>query len=51
VIRDIKTGFCWKLIVVYGSSYENGKTDFLEELHVVIMHKIDGDFNVVRFAR
>jgi hypothetical protein len=36
MIKDIKTGFVWKLIVVYGSPYEVGKLDLLNELHKVM---------------
>lgn len=53
MIGDKTTGLCWKLIVVYGSPYDNGKVDFINELHS-IMNKwqgpifIGGDFNLVR---
>lgn len=30
-----KTGFTWKLIVVYGPAYEEQKQDFLDELESV----------------
>jgi len=56
MIIDIKSGFCWRLIVVYGSPYENCKTNFLEELHVVMHNEwqgptiIAGDFNLVHLA-
>jgi hypothetical protein len=54
-ILDKKTGFSWKLVVVYGSMYDEGKQSFLDELHLV-MSKWDGptliarDFNLVRFS-
>jgi hypothetical protein len=31
-----KTGFTWKLIVVYGPAYEEQKQDFLDELESVM---------------
>jgi hypothetical protein len=50
-----KTGFTWKLIVVYGPSYEEQKHDFLDELESVMNlwqgpTLIGGDFNLVRFV-
>lgn len=33
MLMDKKTGFSWKLIVVYGSPYEDGKQNFIDELH------------------
>jgi hypothetical protein len=33
MLLDKKTGYSWKLIVVYGSAYEEGKEAFIEELH------------------
>jgi len=53
MIEDKTTSFCWKQVVVYGSPYDNGKEDFINELHD-IMDKwqgpiiIGGDFNLVR---
>jgi hypothetical protein len=43
----------WKLIVVYGSSYEETKRDFIAELHMVMdgwfgPTLVGGDFNLVR---
>ncbi|KAJ1291702.1 hypothetical protein BS78_02G335900 [Paspalum vaginatum] len=54
-LTDKRIGFNWKLIVVYGSPYEEGKQDFLEELDLVISNRngptlIGGDFNLVRFS-
>ena len=55
MLSYIKIGFSWKLVVVYGSPYEEGKQAFLGELHSV-MNKwscptlIGGDFNLVRFS-
>lgn len=47
------TGFCFKLVVVYGSPYEDGKQDFLDELDKVMGSwqgpvMIGGDFNLIR---
>jgi hypothetical protein len=55
MISDVKTGFCWKLVVVYGSPYETGKLDFLAEIDEVMSKwkgptMVVGDFNLVRFA-
>jgi hypothetical protein len=55
MLLDKKTGFSWKLVVVYGSPYEDGKQAFIEELHDVMASwegptLIGGDFNLVRFA-
>ncbi|WVZ50554.1 hypothetical protein U9M48_001796 [Paspalum notatum var. saurae] len=33
--KDKRTGFSWKLVVIYGSPYEEGKQDFLDELEMV----------------
>jgi len=51
-----KTGFSWKLIVVYGPAYEEQKLDFLDELELLMNIwqgpiLIGGDFNLVRFLR
>ena len=52
MILDKKSGFSWKLIVVYGSPYEEGKHRFSDELHKVLENwsgpiVIGGDFNLV----
>ena len=54
-LLDKKTSFSWKLVVVYGSPYEEGKQPFLDELHMVMSKSsgptlIAGDFNLVRFS-
>ena len=36
MIMGKKSGFSWKLIVVYGSPYEEGKQAFWDELHYVL---------------
>jgi hypothetical protein len=55
-LQDRKIGFNWRLVVVYGSPYEEGKQDFLEELHKVMLSwqgptLFGGDFNLVRSSR
>jgi exonuclease III len=55
MLVDRKTNFSWKLVVVYGSPYEEGKMDFIDELHLVMSAwqgpmVIGGDFNVSRFV-
>jgi hypothetical protein len=55
-MQDIRTSFKWKLVVIYGSPYEEGKQEFIDELHQ-IMHSwqgpflLGGDFNLVRNSR
>jgi hypothetical protein len=53
MMMDKKSGFNWKLVVVYGSPYENDKQSFLDELHEVMSSwqgpiVVGGDFNLVR---
>jgi exonuclease III len=36
ILRDDRSNFSWRLCVVYGSPYEEGKADFIDELHVVL---------------
>lgn len=55
MIQDKKSGFIWKLVVVYGSPYEKGKEAFIQELHSIMQSwngpvLLGGDFNLVRFA-
>jgi hypothetical protein len=55
MLQDKKSNFCWKLVVVYGSPYEEGKADFIDELHVILASwqgpiLIGGDFNLSRFT-
>lgn len=56
ILIDKKSGFSWKLAVVYGYPYEEGKQAFLDELHSPMASWdgptiIGGDFNLVRFAK
>lgn len=53
MLHDKKANFDWKLIVVYGSPYEDGKQEFLDELEAVMNEwsgpiMIEGDFNLTR---
>lgn len=55
MVKDKKTNFVWRCIVVYGSPYEDSKQEFLDELHKVMFDwngptMIGGDFNLVRFT-
>jgi hypothetical protein len=36
VVNNLRGNFIWKLIVVYGSAYDEHKLVFLEELHSVM---------------
>jgi hypothetical protein len=54
ILQDDKTGFSWRLVVVYGCSYEEGKAEFIDELHVVLASwqgstLVGGNFNLSRF--
>ena len=55
MLQDTKTGFSWKLVVVYGSPYEEGKESFIKELHSIMESWqgpviLGGDFNLILFA-
>ena len=52
MVRNIDDGLIWRLIVVYGSAYEEGKLEFINELHDLLANwsgptVIGGDFNLV----
>lgn len=52
MLTDAKTRFCWRLVVVYGLPYEEGKQMFIDELHKVVAvwqgpTLIGCDFNLV----
>jgi exonuclease III len=54
IIQDLTTSFSWKLVVVYGPSYGDKKTLFIDELHKILASWqgpwfIGGDFNLSRF--
>jgi hypothetical protein len=55
MVLDKKICLNWKLVVVYGSPYEDGKQAFLDEWYTVLASWreptiIGGDFNLVRFT-
>jgi hypothetical protein len=55
MLLDRKSGFSWKLVVVYGSPYEEGKQPFLDEIHNIMSiwqgpTVVVRDFNLVRLA-
>ena len=56
MIKNISDKFVWRYICVYGSPYEEGKADFIQELHDVIDNwsgptLFGGDFNLVANSR
>lgn len=36
MLTDKSSNLIWRLVVVYGSPYEDGKADFIDELHQVM---------------
>jgi hypothetical protein len=55
MLLDKKTSMSWRLVVVYGSPYDEGKPEFIDELHLVLSKwqgptTIGGDFNLCRFS-
>jgi endonuclease/exonuclease/phosphatase (EEP) superfamily protein YafD len=53
VIKNKIDNFCWRLIVVYGSRYEETKLEFIEEMDQVMAKwegpaLLGGDFNLVK---
>jgi exonuclease III len=53
IIRDRKNGGVWRFVSVYGSSYDEFKLEFINELHNVMAcwdgpTLIGGDFNLIR---
>jgi hypothetical protein len=36
MVKNLRDNFVWRLIVVYGSAYDEHKLEFLEELHSVM---------------
>lgn len=55
MVNEKKTNFNWRIVVIYGSPYEDGKQAFLEELNTVMEEwhgptLIGGDFNLCRFS-
>jgi len=52
MIRNVIDKFVWRFVSVYGSSYEEGKADFIQELHEIMDNwsgptLFGGDFNLV----
>jgi exonuclease III len=52
MIRNMVDKFVWRFVSVYGSSYEEGKADFIQELHEIMDNwsgptLLRGDFNLV----
>jgi exonuclease III len=55
MLLDKKSNFNWRLVIVYGSPYDEGKPKFIDELHLVLSMwqgttVLGGDFNLCRFA-
>jgi hypothetical protein len=53
MIKNKIDNFCWRLIVVYGSRYEETKLEFIEEMDQVMAKwegptLLGGDFNLVK---
>jgi len=56
IIKNCIDNFVWRLVVVYGSPYEEGKADFLGELEGLLANRdgptvIKGDYNIVTIAK
>ena len=56
IVKNSLDKFIWRLIVVYGSPYEDTKVEFINELHLVMggwqgPTLIGEDFNLVRSQR
>jgi hypothetical protein len=55
MLQDPRGSFAWKLVVVYSSPYDEGKIEFIDELHNILSRwrgptMIGGDFNHSRFS-
>ena len=56
MIKNSHDKFVWRLVVVYGSPYEEGKLDFLQEIESILGNwdgptVLGGDFNLITTAR
>jgi hypothetical protein len=56
VLKNQTDKFVWRLVVVYGSPYEETKIDFVNEMHLVMGQwqgptLMLGDFNLVRSCK
>lgn len=54
-VKNIKDGFVWHLVVIYGTAYNEYKVEFIAELHDILEDSsypilLYGDFNLVRSA-
>jgi hypothetical protein len=52
MIKNVVDNFVWRFVCVYGSSYKEGKEEFIQELHEVMDNwtgptLLGGDFNLV----
>ena len=52
-VKNSSDNFLWGLITVYGSAYEEGKQEFINELHEILSEwdgptLVGGDFNLIR---
>ena len=52
IVRNCQDNFVWRLITVYGSPYDEGKQEFINELENLLDNwdgptVIGGDFNLV----
>jgi hypothetical protein len=55
ILNEKNKNFSWKLLVVYGSAYEENRVQFIDELHQVMSTcqgpiLIGGDSNMCRVA-
>jgi exonuclease III len=55
ILQKRAQNFSWKLLVVYGPTYEVKKIEFIDELHSIMSNwqgaiLIGGDFNLCRFV-
>jgi hypothetical protein len=56
IVKTHSDKFIWRLIMVYGSPYDETKLEFVNELHMVMglwqgPTLVGGDFNLVRYQK
>jgi exonuclease III len=56
ILKNCHDNFIWRIVVVYGSPYEEGKLEFLLELEELLTNwegptVIGGDFNIVTSSK
>lgn len=56
IVKNCMDNFVWRLIVIYGSPYEEGKLEFLLEIEDLLANwagptVLGGDFNIVTTSR